>query len=289
MPWFGVGYFKGEPTEYLLVYRGGALSAKGVGLTFFYWAPSTTIVAVPSGTIDVPFILNEMTGNYQAVTLQGQLTYRLTKPETVAAVLNYAIDPATRQYRAEDPEKLAQRIINEVQTQARGELQNLALDAVMRQSVECAQRMYSRVKAAPALAELGIELVSLYLTSVKPTPEMAKALEAEYRENLQTKADQAIYQRRALAVEQERRIKDNELTTAIELEQKRQHLVQLEGENAIRQAEAEAKATAIKLGPYKELPPATLLAMSMKGMADNAGKIGNLTITPELMASLLPK
>ena len=44
-------------------------------------------------------------------------------------------------------------------------------------------------------------------TAVTPIPEIAKALEAEYREILQKKADEAIYSRAACAVEQERIIK----------------------------------------------------------------------------------
>src|SRR3972149_6936903 len=110
-----IGYFKGEPTDYLLVYSGKRLAREGAGLAFFYWRPNTSIVSIPTSTIDVPFILNETTGNFQAVTVQGQLTYRIAQPKTTAAILNYSIDPATRAYKSEDPDKLAGRIVNVVQ------------------------------------------------------------------------------------------------------------------------------------------------------------------------------
>ena len=284
-----IGYFKGEPTEYLLVYRDGKLRRSGAALTFYYWAPSTSIVSIPTGTIDVQFILNETTGNFQAVTVQGQLTYRITDPQAMASILNFSIDPATRAYQSNDPEKLAQRIVNEVQSQARGELLRLPLEDALRQSAEIAAGVLSHVKQARALTEIGVEVLALHITSIKPTPEMAKALEAEYRENLLVKADQAIYNRRAIAVEQERRIKENELSTAVTLEEKRRELVDLQGQNNRQQAEYEAQATAAKLAPLKELAPQALLALSLKEMAENAGQIGNLTITSEILASLLNK
>ena len=68
---------------------------------------------------------------------------------------------------------------------------------------------------------------------------MGKALEAEYREGLQQRADQAIYARRAAAVEQERRIKENELNTQVLLEQRPARPV-------IGVAAGEAKIAAVK-------------------------------------------
>jgi len=282
-----IGYFRGEPTEYLLVYSGGQLRRSGAALAFYYWVPSTSIVSIPTGTIDVQFILNETTGNFQAVTVQGQLTFRITDPQAMASILNFGIDPVTRAYKSNDPEKLAQRIVNEVQSQARGELLKLPLEAALRQSAEIAANVLTAVKGARALTEIGVEVLALYITSVKPTPEMAKALEAEYRESLLVKADQAIYNRRAIAVEQERRIQENELGTAVTLEEKRRELVDLQGQNNRQQAKYEAEATAVKLAPFKELAPQTLLALSFREMAANAGQIGNLTITSEILASLL--
>lgn len=289
MPFMGIGYFKGEPNEFIMVYRSGVFQASGKGMTFFYWAPSTSIVSIPTGTIDVPFFLTETTGNFQTVTIQGQLTYHIKDPQAVAAILNYAIDPFSRAYLSSDPEKLPQRIVNEIQGLTRGEILQLSLEDIMRRSVEVADRVLGKLKQNKALADIGLDILSLHIISIKPTPEMAKALEAEYREGLQTKADQAIYHRRAMAVEQERRIKENELGTQVTLEQKRQELVDLQGKNNKQEAEYQAAANAIQLGPYKELSPQTLLALSIKEIGQNASKIGNLTITSEILESLLKK
>ncbi len=34
---FGVGYFKGEPTDHLPIFHGKKLARKGAGLAFYYW------------------------------------------------------------------------------------------------------------------------------------------------------------------------------------------------------------------------------------------------------------
>jgi hypothetical protein len=282
-----IGYYKSDPTEYILLYSDGRVTREGAGLAFFFWAPTTSIVSVPVSTIDVPFILNETTGNFQAVTVQGQLTYRIADPKTMASILNFTVDPRTRQFISTDPEKLPQRIVNAIQAHLRAELLKLALDDALRRSADLAATVLAQIKAEPLLAAMGVECLNLYLNSIKPTPEMAKALEAEYREGLQQRADQAIYARRAAAVEQERRIKENELNTQVTLEQKRQELVNLQGQNNNKQSEYDAKSTDIWLGPWRNTDARLVLALALRSLGDNAQKIGNLNVTPEILASLL--
>jgi len=282
-----IEYFKSEPTEYILAYSNGKVFRQGVGRAFWYWRPSTSIVLVPVSTTDALFVLNETTGNFQAVTLQGQITYRIVEPQTIAGLLNFTINPRTRQYLSDDPAKLNQRIVNVVQTHARAELRQFSLEDALRSSESLARSVLARIQEESALAAMGIECLSLFFTAIKATPEMTKALEAEYREALQQRADQAIYSRRAEAVEQERKIKQNELSTAVALEQRRQELVDLQGENARKQAEFEADAARIQLAPYQAAEARLLLALAFRDFAANAHKVGNLTITSEIMEQLL--
>jgi hypothetical protein len=282
-----LGFFKAEPTEYVLAYNNGRIFCQGAGRAFWYWAPSTSIVLMPVATVDALFVFNETTRTFQPVTVQGQLTYRITAPETLARLLNFTIHPRTRQYRADDPQKLDQRIINVVQMHTRAELQQLGLEAALLSTAALAHTVLTRMQAEPSLGELGVEIVSLFFTALKPTPELAKALEAESREALQQRADQAIYARRAVAVEQERAIKQNELSTAVDLEQRRQELVTLQGANTQAQAAFEAEALRIHLSPYQELDPRLVLGIAFRDFAANSAKIGNLTITTEILEQLL--
>jgi hypothetical protein len=284
---FPIAYFKSEPTEYILTYRNGTIVRQGAGRSFWYWRPSTSITLVPISTIDVPFMLGETTGNFQSVTLQGQITYRIVEPLTIAQLLDFTIEPRTRQHRSDDPGKLSQRIVNVVQTHTRNALQRQTLEQALRGAEALASTVLALIQEEQVLAAMGVECMSLFFTAIKATPEMARALEAEYREALQQRADQATYARRADAVEQERKIKQNELSTAVDLEQRRQELVDLQGDNARKQAAFASEATRIELEPFAALNPQLLLALAFRDFAGNAQKIGNLTITSEILEQLL--
>jgi len=282
-----IGYFKAEPTEYILAYSNGRIFRQGAGQSFWYLPHRTSIALVPVSTTDVSFVFNEATSNFQAITLQGQFTYRISEPQTIAQLLDFTITPRTHEYRSEDPEKLKQRIINIVQMYTRNELQGLELEEALRSSERMARGVMEHIRREQPLAFMGVECLSIFFTSIKATPEMSRALEAEYREALQKRADQAIYSRRAEAVEQERKIKQNELSTEVDLEQRRQNLVDLQGANARKQAEFEAETTRLQLAPYQSLDTRLLMALAFRNFADNAQKIGNLTITSEILDQLL--
>jgi hypothetical protein len=180
-----------------------------------------------------------------------------------------------------------------------------------------ATEVIARLKKNEDVTMLGVEILGLSILAVKPTPEMAKALEAEAREALQRNADEAIYARRKGAVEQERTIKESELNTELAMEIKRREIretqmaaeiaVEIERTKLIEQraanekTEADAKAYALEanLKPLRDMDWRTLLSVASGGadprlniavafreLAQNAGKIGELNVSPELLASL---
>ncbi len=134
---------------------------------------------------------------------------------------------------------------------------------------------------------MGIECVGLYFISIQPTPEMAKALEAEYRELAASSGRSGHLPASGPGREQEQRIKENELNTEVMLEQRRKELVDLQGQNNLKQAEYDARASEIRLAPFMAEDPAKLVALGLRELGLNAEKIGNLTITPDLLSRIL--
>lgn len=335
---FGIHYLKSSPTQYVFHYHNGHLRRSGAGLSFFYYRPASAIVVVPIGSADAPFIFNETTADFQPITVQGQVTYRVADPELAAALLDFSIKESVEQYASEDPEKLAQRLVNLTQTLARAEVQRRSLRDALRASDEIAGALLAALQQSEALDTLGLEALALSILAIKPVPETARALEAEAREALLRQADLAIYDRRNAAVEQERRIKENELNTEIavaekereiretkaaanlvievkeqelreaklagqiKLEEERKQMVAARVENARAEADAQAYAVAAALRPLRELDETTLqllavqstdprlmVSLAMKEIAQNAAKIGQLNISPDLLESLLQK
>src|SRR5437660_2476314 len=91
-------FMKVPPTTYVLQYKHGKIKREGAGLSFFYWAPTTTIVAVPLASADVPFVFLETTADFQSVTIQGQLTYRVADPKRLASLLDFTLDKRISSY-----------------------------------------------------------------------------------------------------------------------------------------------------------------------------------------------
>jgi len=234
---FGINFIKVQPTTYLLQYRGGHVVREGLGLSFFYYAPTTSLVAVPVASTDTPFIFQETTADFQTVTIQGQVTYRVGDPKRLAALLNYTMARDGEAYVSEDPDKLPERVVHVINVLARAELQKLPLREAIRASDELVRAVKERLVAAEEMTALGLEVLGLSILAIKPTPETARALEAETREKLFREADEAVYARRNSAVEQERAIKENELNTEIAVENKKRQIreTQMEAERAVQE------------------------------------------------------
>jgi hypothetical protein len=82
--------------------------------------------------------------------------------------------------------------------------------------------------------------------ALRPEPEVERALRTPAREQIQQEADRATYERRAVAVERERTIAENELASRIELARREEQLVEQRGTNTRREAEENAAADKVR-------------------------------------------
>jgi len=332
----GIRFIKAPPSTYLMVYRDGKVVREGIGLAFHYWAPRTSLVAVPVGSVEAPFIFEEVTGDFQKVTVQGAVTYRIADPRRTATLLDFTLRPGGEGYVSEDPTKLPERVVNAAKVLVRKELLNRPLREALAASGPIARSVAAELGAAREIEGLGIEVLGFAILAIKPTPETARALEAEAREAILRDADEAVYSRRNAAVEHERAIKENELATEIavevqtrkvretkidaeeaiqarrramsdadmvarvELERKNRELTELAAVNARTEAEAKAFGVMELVKAYRELDPRIVQALAMANMApgqlvaqafqslaENADKIGELNLSPDLLRELL--
>lgn len=331
---FGIKHIKFDPMTYVLHFNNGKIKKEGRGLSFFYFEPSSSIVAIPIGSNDLPFIFSESTNDYQQVTIQGQVSYKVTRPKELADVLNFTVND-NGMYKKNDIEKLNQRIVNEAQTATSAYIHNIKLKDAIRSAKAIEDNIKEGLRSSAAIGMLGIEILGASILGISATPEMARALETETREKLQQEADQAVYERRNFAVEQERIIKETELNTEIVVEEKqkqiagkkmesmvqqsdnerklremqleadisvenqRKQLIEQKTTNDKKEADAQGYVTEVTLKPYKEIDwkiltalnnnsdPRSNIALAFRQLAENANKIGNLNISPELLDSLL--
>jgi regulator of protease activity HflC (stomatin/prohibitin superfamily) len=155
---------------------------------------------------------------------------------------------------------------------------------------------------------------------VRAEADLERFLQTPAREQAQGEADKSTFERRALAVERERAIAENELANRIELAVREQELVTQEGTNARTRAEeaaaaalieangasqrqgllaeadahsarvvgeAEAAAEAARVGAYAGVDPQVLATIAVRELAGHLPSIGSLTITPDLVTGVL--
>jgi predicted transcriptional regulator YheO len=268
--------------------------------------------------------------------VQGQVTFRIVDQKNTAKLLNYTYDIRRNGYVSDDPQKLSQRVINIVRVLTKKNLESLLLGDAVKSSEKLAQGIINEIKKNEEVVLLGIEILGLSILAILPNKETARALEAQAREQILKKADEALYERRNASIEQERRVKENEFNTEIAVENKKKQVreAQLEAESAVQEkqnqlkenqmnfdtsleekkkglieitvqnAKAEADAKAYELSAVMKalegmdpiviqsltnmnMQPNKLIAMAFQGLAQNAEKIGQLNITPDLLQELI--
>lgn len=312
----GFRYFKPPATTFVLQHKRGRVVRQGAGLAFWYFAPTSVISQVPLSSVDVPFVFTETSADFQEIAVQGNITYRVAEPLQLASLLDYSVDYRGR-YTSDDPSKLGERLIQTAQAGARRFIQTQGMRNVLIASGELIEAITQSLKASSTMTQLGVEILDVTVNSIKADPEMSKALQAEAREKLLKQADEAIYARRNASVELERTIRENELETEnvvaqrrrqiretemeaeIAVEQQRSQLVETRVENERKEAEARGAALEAILQPVRDVDWRTLLAMqghadsstlissAFDQLAQRADKISNLSITPELLESLV--
>ena len=312
-----LSFMKVPPTTYVLQYKHGRITRQGAGLSFIYYAPTSTIILIQMASADVPFVFQESTADFQSVTIQGQLTYRVADPTRLAALLDFSVDRHGRYY-SDDPRKLPERLIHTLQSLTRAITQRLELKDALVSSDSIVAEALAKLRESDAVSALGVEILSLSILGIQPTPETGRALEAEAREELQRRADEAIYARRNAAVEQERLIKESELNTEIAVEEKKRQIreTQMAGEIAVEEqrsqlidrrvenehkdADSRAYILTETLKPLRDLDwktlmmlggnnadPKAMIALAFHELAENARKIGELNVSPDLLRSLI--
>src|SRR5215510_12505706 len=152
-----LAYTKNPPTTYVIHYQNGRVRREGPGLAFWYFRPSSTIVAVPLASRDVPFAFSEVTADFQPVTLQGQLTYRVADPKRLAGLLDFSVR-GSGQFISDDPEKVPDRLVQTAQILARAVVQRLTLREALVSSDTIVAEVVSSLREAEPVQMLGVEI-----------------------------------------------------------------------------------------------------------------------------------
>jgi regulator of protease activity HflC (stomatin/prohibitin superfamily) len=244
---FGWRHLRGAPTAHVRHHRAGRLVHDGPGLSFWYRSLTAALSEVPVDDRELAMTFHARTSDFQDVAVQATVTYRISDPGVAAARLDFSIDPDTGVWRGAPLEQLSTLLTETAQQHALDVLARTPLSAALVDGVAAVrERVAAGLAAEPRLPATGIEVVAVRVVALRPEPEVERALRTPAREQIQQEADRATYERRAVAVERERAIAENELASQIELARREEQLVEQRGTNARREAEEHAAADAVR-------------------------------------------
>jgi regulator of protease activity HflC (stomatin/prohibitin superfamily) len=316
-----VRHLRGSGTTHVEQIRNGKTIRAGVGASFWFRPLSAVLNEVPVDDRELPLMFHARTSDFQDVTVQATITYRVTNPVTAAGRIDFSIDPDSGLWRSTPLDQVAGLLTESAQQYAIDLLASANLTTAMAGGVGPIRSVIADGLANDErLSETGIAVVGVRVVAVRPEPEVEKALRTPTREQVQQEADKATFERRAVAVERERAIGENELQTQIELARREEQLVAQRGANARREAEENAAAGAVateaearrtvtlaearaegtrlagaaqgdaeaaRVGAYRDVAESVLLALAVKELAANLPKIDTLVLSPDLISKAL--
>ncbi|HEY9371041.1 SPFH domain-containing protein [Streptomyces sp.] len=319
----GWRHLRSAPTAHIRHHRRGRLVHDGPGLSFWYRSLSAALSEVPVNDRELTMAFHARTADFQDVSVQSTVTYRISAPDAAATRLDFSIDPDTGAWRGAPLEQIATLLTETAQQHALDVLARTPLAAALVDGVAAVRdRIAAGLADEPRLPATGIEVVAVRVVAIRPEPEVERALRTPAREQIQQEADRATYERRAVAVERERTIAENELASKIELARQEERLVDQRGTNARREAEESAAADAVRaeaeatrkvrlaraeaeaarevgdaraqaqaawLRVHGEVDPATLHALAVTTAAKNLPRIDSVTLSPDVLTGLLSR
>src|ERR687895_398835 len=120
-------HLRAEPTAYVLRYRRGRLIASGTGLAFWFRPLHAAVAELPVDDRELPFLFVVRSADFQEVTVQGAISFRVADPGRLAERVDFTIDLERGRWQQAPLEQVAgllaqlaqQFVIDEL---ARGEL-----------------------------------------------------------------------------------------------------------------------------------------------------------------------
>lgn len=314
-------HLRGAPTTYVRHLRRGRTAHEGVGISFWFRPLSAVISEVPVDERELPMLFHARTRDFQDVTVQATVTYRIGEPARAAERIDFAIHPDSGQWRSAPLDQVASMLTETAQQHALAVLAGLELrDAIVAGPAASREAMAEGLTGDARLGDTGISVLGVRVVAVRPESDVERALQTPARERVQQEADRATYERRAVAVERERAIAENEMQSQIELARREEVLVAQRGQNERRRIEetaaakrieaeaaaerqrlhaaaqadarrmagaAEAEATSAHLAAYEGVDPALVLALAARALADGLPQIGQLNLSPDLVSTVL--
>ena len=316
-----VTHLRSTATMHVLHRSRGRLRHTGPGAAFWFRPMSAAISEVPVDDREQPVLITVRTADLQQVSAPGTVTYRFVDPALAATHVDFSVQLKTGAWAETPLETVGSAIHGATAAAVTQALVGSDLrTALTTDPAWLAATVRAALAADERLTSTGLAVVGVRFAVLRAEPDVERALQTPAREAIQQEADKATFERRAVAVEREAAIGQNELANQIDLAARAEQLIAQKGTNARREAQEKAAAGAIataaeaarttqlaqaqaeadqvvgaaaaeteraKLAAYTGMPRDLLLALAVREAAASLPQIDQLVITPDLLSSLL--
>ncbi|MRJ75884.1 hypothetical protein GEV29_05000 [Aeromicrobium sp. SMF47] len=318
-----VHHLRSDPTSFVLQLRDGAVKRSGAGVSFWFRPSTAALAEVPMDDREQALMFQARTSDFQVVSVQATVTYRVSEPVVAATRIDFGINPRSGEWNARPLERLGGLLTELAQQPALEYLAGITMAEALAHGIgPVRQQVADQLANDQRLIERGLSVTDVRVVAIRAEADLERALQTPTREAVQQEADRATFERRAVAVENERAIAENELTNQIELARREEELVAQRGQNERKRAseqaeadriatvakaqrqgliadadaartrllgEADATAESAKFAAYGDVDQDKLIALALRELAANLPPITHLSITPELLAPLLTR
>jgi len=237
-----------DASSFALHFRGTRLRHSGRGLAFWFRPLKDCVVEIPADDRELALVVHGRSADFQDVAVQGLVTYRVLDPAKLAERVDFTVDPKTGAFLRQPLEKIAQIVSQLAQQHAADFIAQAPIRQILTENQARIRILVEQGLTSDAqLKAMGLAILGVRVSSVKPCPDLEKALEAPMREKIKQEADEAAFGRRAMAVQTERAIQENELQNRIELAKREELLIGQQGQNERRLAQEKVEAQHIAL------------------------------------------
>jgi regulator of protease activity HflC (stomatin/prohibitin superfamily) len=304
-----IRHLRSDASVHVARFHNGRVAKSGRGLAFWFLPQRASIAELPMDDRDTVMFFKGRSKDFQAVTVQGTLTWRVADPDVLGMRVDFSIDLKSGRYTAKPVEQVDALLTGMSQQLATQYFAQTNVQGLLDAGIEPLRARLEAGLGGEQLTQMGIAIVAIRLASVAPSAELERALQTPTFEGLQQKADQAVFERRALAVEKERAIAENELHNKTELARRESELISQEAANARHRAEGAREAQQIaadgeasrmriveqaradmeqaRIAIYRDLPSHVLLGLAAREVAGKLTRIDHLNVTPDLLATVL--
>ena len=93
-------HLRSTPTAHVVHHRRGRLAHSGTAAAFWFRPLVATLSEVPVDDRELPLLVHARTADFQDVTVQATVTFRVSDPELAATRVDFSLDAGSGRWRS---------------------------------------------------------------------------------------------------------------------------------------------------------------------------------------------